>query len=318
MQLNFHPRGGYLLGVSIFQKPMPVVLTDLHGAVVASTKLHWSRDPEEIGDNILAALPSMVEKAGIDIKRVVGIGIAVPGFVDQHQQMALQSNFMGWQDVPVAAAIESRTGIATYVENDANAIAVGEKLFGRARESRNFTLVSLGTGIGCAHFIDGRLHRGHAGGAGEIAHATMDPFGTPCRCGKRGCLTTIASGRAIGIAAIEARLDAETLEEVEVLAERGEPRAIEIIHKAGSTLGLAISHVVQVNNPELVLVVLENTALEGMMHSVIKQTLDASIMPRLARHTQIIFDKVSAEFWARGAAAVAAERFLFNPVKEVS
>ena len=316
VQLGLDRRGGYLIGLTLAHRDGAVlVLTDLHGNVQAQRDFHWSRDPEEVGDRIAAQIPDLCVEAGIDASRIVGIGVAVPGFVDQHQQMVLQSSFMGWQDIPAAAAIEARTGIATYVENDANAVTVGEKLFGRAKESRNFTLVSLGIGIGCAHFIDGRLHRGHTGGAGELAHATMDLMGTPCRCGKRGCLTTISSARAIVNAANEQGIACANLSELEALAERGNETAIGIIHKAGSTLGLAISHVIQMNNPELVLVVLLDGALDGLMHRVVKQTIDACVMPRFARHTQVQFEKVSTDFWARGAAAVAAERFLLNPIQ---
>lgn len=318
VQLALDRRGGYLIGLTLAQRAGAVlVLTDLHGNVQAQRDFPWSRDPEEIGDGIAALIPELCAEARIEPSRIAGIGVAVPGFVDQHQQMVLQSSFMGWQDIPAAAAIEARTGIATYVENDANSVTVGEKLFGRAKESRNFTLVSLGIGIGSAHFIDGRLHRGHSGGAGELAHATMDLMGIPCRCGKRGCLTTISSARAIVNAAAEQGIEVADLSQLEVLAERGNEAAIAIIHKAGSTLGLAISHVVQMNNPELVLVVLLDGALEGLMHRVTKQTLDACIMPRFARHTEIQFEQVSPDFWARGAAAVAAERFLLNPIQPV-
>jgi predicted NBD/HSP70 family sugar kinase len=316
VQLTLDRRGGYLIGLTLAHRPGTVlVLTDLHGNVQVQRDFPWSRDPEEVGDRIAELIPQLCAEAGIAPSRIVGIGIAVPGFVDQHQQMVLQSSFMGWQDIPAAAAIEARTGIATYVENDANAVTVGEKLFGRAKESRNFTLVTLGIGIGSANFIDGRLHRGHTGGAGEIAHATMDLMGTPCRCGKRGCLTTISSARAIVNAATEAGMECANISEVEARAERGNEKAISIIHKAGSTLGLAISHVVQMNNPELVLVVLLDGELDGLMHRVTKQTLDACIMPRFARHTEVQFEKVSTDFWARGAAAVAAERFLLNPIQ---
>jgi predicted NBD/HSP70 family sugar kinase len=315
VQLALDPRGGYLLGVTLVSANILMVLTDLRGSVVATTSFLWTRNPEEIGDGIRASLPKVTADAGIDPKQIAGIGIAVPGFIDHQQQMVLQSSYMGWQDTPAAAAIAARTGIPTYVENDANAIAVGEKLFGRARESRNFTLVSLGTGIGCAHFIDGRLHRGHSGGAGEIAHSTSDPNGLPCRCGKRGCLTTIASARAVVLAANEIGLECDTLDAVERLADGGDERALAIIHRAGGALGLAISHVIQMNNPELVLIVLQHGALDGITHRVVKQTLDACIMPRFAGHTEIQFEKVSADFWARGAAAVAAERYLLNPVR---
>jgi len=315
VQLALDKSGGYLLGLTLAQSPNTVlVLTDLHGNVLASSPFTWSRDPEEIGEHIAALLPGMAETAGISPSRVVGIGVATPGFVDQHQQMVLQSSFMGWQDIPAAAAIEARTGIPTFVENDANAVAVGEKLFGRARESRNFTLVSLGIGIGCAHFIDGRLHRGHSGGAGEIAHATIEIDGTPCRCGKRGCLTTISSVRAMLNAAHESGIDCDSIDELEAMADGYDSKAVSILHKAGSALGLAISHVIQMNNPELVLIVLQHGALDGLLHRVIKQTIDACVMPRLGRHTQVEFEKVSLDFWARGAAAVAAERFLLNPI----
>lgn len=313
VRLAINADGGYLIGLSLVEDPAPIVLTDLRGNLRARAAFPRSEDPDTLGQRIRDALPALRDDAGIAPGAVVGIGMAVPGYVDQTQRVCLQSNFMGWQDTPVAERIEAATGIPTYVENDANAVAVCEKLFGQARESADFALFTLGEGIGGALFIGGHLHRGHSGGAGEISHATMDMDGLPCRCGKRGCLTTIASGRAMLNAARRLGLECQQAGDIERLAEQGDEQAIAILHRAGTALGLAISQSVQMTNPERVVIVLQFGAVDGLMHRVVKQTIDATIMPRLATHTRITFETVSADFWARGAAAVAAERFLLCP-----
>ncbi|MGZ9810872.1 ROK family protein [Pseudoroseicyclus sp. H15] len=313
IRLGLNPGGGYLIGVSLDHDPCAVVLTDLQGKDLASATLPLSGDPAALGQSIAALLPKLCAEAGITADRIVAIGLAVPGFVDADQQTCLQSSFMGWRDRNVAAEIREVTGIATYIENDANAVALGERLFGRARQCDDFLLVSLGTGIGGAMFIDGKLRRGHGGGAGELSHATIEPGGPPCRCGKRGCLTTIASGRAIVADARAAGLQAGSLEEVETLADQGNTDAIAILHRAGGALGLSVSHAVQMLNPELVLIVLQIGSIDGLMHRVVSQTLETNLLPRFAARTRIEFETVSAAFWARGAAAVAAERFLLTP-----
>ena len=111
------------------------------------------------------------------------------------REYASQSNALGWRH-PIAEIIQRVTKIPTYLDNDAHSVATGQKLFGKARESRNFSIIMLGKKIGEGHYINGRLHRGHTGAAGEIGHCTVVPGGPPCDCGKRGCLGSCATSSA--------------------------------------------------------------------------------------------------------------------------
>ena len=308
--LELDPGHGYFVGVSIEQQNCPIVLADLHGEIVAENVLAASSDPSGLADIIKAGVDELIAASGIKREKLKGLSVALSGFVDHSRSICLQSAILGWQDVAFAPMVEQRTGIPTSLENNANAAAVGEKLFGRGRDSADFSVVTFGEGIGCAHYIGGKLFRGHAGGAGELAHCTIELDGAPCRCGKRGCLDTISSRHAVISAAREAGLKAESVQEIEALAKIGDAAAIRILHRAGSALGLAISHVIQLMNPERIVV----AAVEGMMgdlfRTVTKQSLDAHVLRSLSAVTEMRFDDVNQNFWARGAAAIAAHRYL--------
>ena len=103
----------------------------------------------------------------------------------------------GWRDVAIAEIIQRTTRIPTYLDNDAHSVATGQKLFGQARESKNFSIIMLGKKIGDGHYINGRLTRGHTGAAGEIGHCTVVAGGARCDCGKRGCLDMFATSSAL-------------------------------------------------------------------------------------------------------------------------
>ncbi|GGA86431.1 transcriptional regulator [Brucella endophytica] len=311
--LDIHPGCAFLIGVSLLQDPAPIVMTDLGGEIVAEVHIPLSRDPEKIAAEIAASLSALLNDRPGSRERLAGIGIALSGFVDRTQSRCVQSTLLGWQDVPLAEIVAAKVDVPVFIENDAKAVAVSEKLFGEAREVQNFSLVSLGDGIGCAHFIDGKLYRGNHGGAGEIAHLTIEPGGAPCRCGKRGCLDTVASMKAIRESARAEGLICQTLDEIETEAATGNTTAIRILHRAGSALGLAIAHIIQLNDPGEILVTHDEYSFDGLLGTVMRQAIEANVLPRQANETAIRTLRVDETVWARGAAAIAAHRFLVGP-----
>ncbi|MFE0757044.1 ROK family protein [Inquilinus sp. NPDC058860] len=306
--LRLNPTHGYFIGASIVEEPVTLVLTDFHGAVLGQCTAPWSNDPQAIAGTIRDSIPHLLDGAGIPADRLRGIGVALSGLVNHDQDRCLHSANLGWIDLPVAAVVEQATGVPAFLENDANAVATGERLYGLARDYRTFATVTFGDSIGCAHYVDGALYRGHGGGAGEIAHCTIEPGGLPCRCGKRGCLDTVAPRQAI---LAQARgLGVSTMAEVEALAAQGHADAIAILHRAGAALGLAIAHVIQVNDPEFVLIVDVEGAMGPLFRTVTRQAIEANVLPRLAASTTIRFHHATRALWARGAASIAAHRFL--------
>ena len=295
--LRLNPAHGYFIGASIVEEPVTLVLTDFHGAVLGQRTAPWSNDPQAIAGTIRDSIPHLLGEAGIPADRLRGIGVALSGLVNHDQDRCLHSANLGWIDLPVAAVVEQATGVPTFLENDANAVATGERLYGLARDYRTFATVTFGDSIGCAHYVDGVLYRGHGGGAGEIAHCTIEPGGLPCRCGKRGCLDTVAPRQAILAQARARGLAAGTMAEVEALAAQGHAEAIAILHRAGAALGLAIAHVIQVNDPEFVLIVDVEGAMGPLFRTVTQQAIEANVLPRLAASTTIRFHEATRDLW---------------------
>ncbi|WP_459176584.1 ROK family protein [Ewingella americana] len=310
VRLLVQPDGAYFAGVSLLQDPAHMVLINLHGEILSRVSFPLSNVPQQLADEIASALPALLEHHADAAEKLLGLGVTLSGFIDEHQSTCVQSALLGWRDVPLANLISQTTGMDVAIENDAKALAVSEKRFGHARELNSFTLVSHGAGIGSAHFIAGHLYRGAHGGAGEIAHSTIELNGTPCRCGKRGCLDTIASLNAVMQAAKAEGLNVSTMAQIEALASKGNNQAVRILHHAGTALGLAVSHLIQINDPEMILIAHQEGAFSGLFGTVVQQSIDANVLPGVAGLTSVRTFSLNDDTWARAAASIAAHRFL--------
>lgn len=312
IQLSLRASHGYFAGAGISEVLSSMVLTDLRGQVLAECKLPVSFDPEQIAGHIRSGMKQLIRSASITRNSVLGLGLAVSGIVDQAGGVCRFSAALGWRDVPIVDLVGAAVDKQAYVGNDADAIAIAQKLFGAAREMNDFTSVILGRTIGCAHYMDGRLYRGHNGSAGEIGHMTVDPNGAQCRCGKRGCLDTLAGGQSIRERAREAGLKFGSMRDLEQLASDGNRTAIGLLRRAGDALGLAIASLVQINNPETVLFADLEGFGNGLFYTSTRQAIENNILPRFLRSTQIVFQPVEYSFLARGAASVAAQAYLIE------
>jgi len=199
---------------------------------------------------------------------VVALGVGAAGMVQLDGVMRFAPN-VAWREFPLRERIQSAVGIPTLVENDANAAAWGEFRFGAGRGSSDMLLVTVGTGIGGGIVSGGRLFRGAYGFAGEIGHIIVEPGGPLCGCGNQGCWEQVASGRALGRLGREAAAEhpQSVLSElvdgdpsrvtgfiVTTAAQRSDPIAIEIMSKVGRRLGEGIAGLVNILDPDVVVV----------------------------------------------------------------
>ncbi|HKI59058.1 MAG TPA: ROK family transcriptional regulator, partial [Trueperaceae bacterium] len=310
--LDVNPNHGWFAGVRIDEDSMRLALTDLKGAGERSLVVPIQHEPQELAELIGQQLGALASREKIPRARLLGLGIAVSGIVDHRTGICHHSANLGWRDVPIGELVRRATGLPTRVENDTNAVAIAQQMFGRARDVTDFMVVTLGRGIGAAEFLDGRLYRGPDGGAGELGHCTVEPDGETCRCGKRGCLDTVAAEWAILDAARRAGLAVATLPELERLAATGSVPAMTILKRAGGALGLAISHLINIQSPQLVLVSGIDAELGAIMLSATRQAVENSILPRRLASTIIEYHNFDENLWARGAASIAAHHFLVN------
>ena len=200
------------------------------------------------------------------------IGISVPGPVDTATGVVMMPSRMpGWAGFNVRGWLENRFGVPTAVENDANAMAYGEYL-ARPEGLGCTVTVKAGTGIGAGIMIDGKLHRGATFGAGDITHVRVPQAGdTPCSCGNRGCLETVASGSALVAQLVASGVPVENTADVVALAQAGHPVVTTAARTAGATLGQVLCAVTNFFNPTALYVGGQLAAIEPFVAAVRSQ-----------------------------------------------
>ncbi len=312
IMLSLNARYGYFVGVGLTEDPPLMALTDCHGNVLAEHQIGMAMEPEAVAAAIARGIPYLTRASNISREKVLGIGVALSGHVNHAQGMCLHSNLLGWHDVPIARIVERVTQMPTYIDNDAHAVALGQKLFGEARELKSFMVIMLGKKIGAGSYMQGRLFRGNTGAAGEIGHCTVAPGGPRCECGKEGCLEVFATSLALLRRAAELHLPATEIGQLEALAAKGVLKAIELLRHAGSALGIAVANSIQINNPELVLFADLVGFGNGVFTTSARQAIENNIMPHLLSTTRLEFRSVEKDFMVRGAASIAAHQFLIE------
>ncbi len=226
--------------------------------------------PQSVINRIFSTIDHLLSLRNIDSSKLDSISIAAAGVIDFDRGVITSSpNLPGWYDIPLRDIVRERYGVNTFLINDANAAALGEHHFGVGKGVNNLILLTVGTGIGGGIIINGKLYSGLCGSAGEIGHMTIDVNGPRCNCGNIGCLETLASGTAVAREAIkrisqgekssltetvEGEIENITAEEVSLAAQRGDSLALEVILKAATYLGVGMVNMVNIFNPEMIIV----------------------------------------------------------------
>ena len=200
---------------------------------------------------------------------ILGVGVGAPGPLDTKRGIVLLTPNLGWVNMPLRQLIHDRLGLPAALDNDANCAVLGEWWVGAARGARHAIGITIGTGIGGGLIIDGQLYHGASDVAGEIGHTTIDTEGRRCKCGNYGCLEAYASGPNIALRAVEeieagaeSRLRALvggdlgkiTAQTVYQAAADGDELALEIVNDTAKFLGVGIGNLLNVFNPDLVVV----------------------------------------------------------------
>ena len=220
------------------------------------------------GDSALCIVNALVNAAqqwDSDKLPVVATSIMVPGAVDSEKAVVLQApNLPSLVNFELKAELEQRLGWPVFLENDANAAAVGEMWMGAARCCRDVISVTLGTGVGGGVILDGKLWRGSHGSAGEIGHTTVDPFsGLKCKCGNTGCLELFASATAIvrmtreNLAMFpESPLKSEELTAAKVYdaGRNGDELALAVFRRFGMYLGIGLANLINLIDPQIIVI----------------------------------------------------------------
>lgn len=209
-------------------------------------------------DEIVDVIVRLAEECRADSPAdtaVFAIAAAVPATIDEQAGVLTKlPNLPALEGVRLRDILCERLGVPAILENDANAAAYGENWLGASRGVDDSICITLGTGVGGGLIINGQPFRGKDGTAGELGHVCVEPQGVPCGCGGRGCIEQYASASAIVRMAAEAGLDVRSSQEVFNAAVAGNAAARGVFRKMGSYLGIGIASLVNVLNPEMVVI----------------------------------------------------------------
>lgn len=248
------------LGIDIGGTQLRAALVDTHGRVLSRDRRPTpADDPSSLVRILVELIRSVWERTGERVP--VGVGIA--GLVTVDGTVRYGPN-IGIRDLPLATLLGEELGTEVLVANDASVAALGEQRAGAGVDHEDLILVTIGTGVGGGVVIGGRLLTGATGFGGELGHVIVNEGGRPCPCGNRGCVEAYASGSAIGALARDRLVDPMTVTrlrdldrvagpEVTAAAQDGDEVAIEVLEEAGHWLGVALASMVNVLDPELIL-----------------------------------------------------------------
>ncbi len=269
--LHLVPNARYALAAHIGVGVVRVALTDLCAEMLESRieafDLHTPAT--EVLSRIISLSEEIIQAGQIERGRLIGMGVGASGLVNYQTGVNILAPNLGWRDVPIQTILETSLELPVTVDNNVRAMALGEAYFGEGRGATSLAFVYGRTGVGAGFVVDGRVFRGTNAGAGEIGHAIMMPDdGEPCRCGQKGCLETLVSEQVIlrkaqVLAAqfpngklaqlFEQNGELRQIEIVFKAARQGDQDAIDIIDGVGCYLGIALANLVNIFNPELII-----------------------------------------------------------------
>ncbi|WP_189225784.1 ROK family transcriptional regulator [Saccharothrix coeruleofusca] len=253
--LRVNPSYGHVVGVDIGETGVKVELFDLVMTKLAAVERPLPPlDPPAVGRVVSSCLLEVLDRAGIAEDRVLGVGIGVPGTVEQGPSPLVHAQSIGWDRVPLVELVRSGgTSLPLFVENGAKTQGQAEMWFGAGRGARHVVVALIGSGVGAAVVADGEVYRGTTSSAGEWGHTTIVYGGRRCRCGARGCLEAYVGAEAIlaRYRAVRGRAPDGRSGVDELIAEAERSReAAAVLEETAGLLGAGIANLVNLFNPE--------------------------------------------------------------------
>ncbi len=282
------------IGIDVGGTNVKLALVTSEGKIIYSNSIPTRAEMgyEYTVDNIKQAIRDLLQETSVNPKDVEGIGFGFPGQVDYKSGIVrLAPNIPGWVDVPIAKMIEDEFHIPTRVDNDVRCAALGELNFGAGKGCENLICITVGTGIGSGLIVNGKLVRGASNAAGEIGHIKLQMHDGPiCGCGDTGCLEAFASGPAIVAMAEDYIKGGKSTKFRELAnpditpyivceaAKAGDPVAKRIFTIMGEYIGIGLASVVNLLNPEKVIIGGGVAAAGSFLMDPLKETLKKRAM----------------------------------------
>lgn len=295
----------HFLGFKVTGATVRGVVTDLRATIVDEATVNLTRTSV---DEVVDAISSLSSRLGSAVDSVSAMGIGVGGLVEKNG-VVQSAPFLEWENVPLKALVELRTGIPTVVANDLIAFTEYENWFGAGREIERFAVITLGVGIGYGLVVHDEIVADGDYGIGLVGHWPIDPFGPVCPAGHRGCARSVLTNSAITDAVSSAIGRAVTYEAALDLASQGEPAAMRIVDEAGRGLGRLIAAISNLTMPEVVVLGGEGVRLADVASKSIAEGIAENRDPR-AHSPRLHTTSGDDSEWCRGAAVLAIQNYV--------
>ena len=317
---------------------LPVLAIDLGGtkiiAAITSTEGQImareycltlaNKGPQSVINRILSTVDRLLGLRNIGSSQLDSISVAAAGAIDSEKGLVTSSpNLPGWHDIPLRDIMKEKYGIDTFLINDASAAALGEHHFGAGKGVNNLIYLTVSTGIGGGIIINGKLYSGSSSSAGEIGHMTIDVNGPRCNCGNIGCWEMLASGTAVAKEAIrrisqgekssltkimEGKIESITAEKVSMAAQSGDSLAMEVISKVATYLGVGMVNLVNIFNPEMIIVGGGMSKMGDLLLEPARQVVRERSFQLSARAVRIVPAQLGEDAGVLGVAIFAFEQ----------
>lgn len=318
----------WLVGVDVGGTSIKMAFINLMGDIIYSWEI--DTDKRERGRYIPVDIARSIDKELNELNqtksKLIGIGIGAPGPVNEQDGSIEIAINLGWENFPLQNILERETSLPVVVDNDANIAAIGEMWKGAGEGAKNLICVTLGTGVGGGIIVNGEIVRGANGAGGEIGHITSVPKdGSPCNCGKTGCLETVASATGITRLALEELASTNRISKLRDpydthqtvtsklvfdAVKEGDEIAKQVIDQVAFYLGLAIANLANGLNPEKIVIGGGVSKAGHALLTPLKEQFSQFAFPRVAQGAELVIATLGNDAGVVGGAWLAKEKLM--------
>ncbi len=323
LMYSLKPDIQFIVAVSMDQLITRIAVMDMQNNYVGEVEkidLPLAKNPQSL-IRLTEAIAAFLQKTPIDIQKIAGIGIGMPGFIDVKK--GINYSFLETPEGSITKYISKAVGLPVFIDNDSSLIALAELRFGAAANERNVMVINMGWGVGLGMILDGELYRGDNGFAGEFSHIPVFTNNKLCSCGKKGCLETETSllvlvekalkgvneGRVSSLEGIPNDNPEEANNLIIKSALEGDQFAVELLSEIGYKIGRGVAILIHLLNPKLIVLSGRGSIAGKIWQAPIQQALNEHCIPRLAHNATIEVSDLGFKAELIGAATLVMENF---------
>lgn len=307
----------YVIGIDLGGTKISGAIANLKGDIISKYIIPTNAHEGEkvVLKRITIVIEKVMEESKIDKDKILAIGIGSPGPLDAKKGVILTTPNIPFKNFNIVKPLKDRFNIPVYLDNDANAAAIGEYIFGAGQGTNNMVFITVSTGIGGGAILNGKIYRGNTCNALEIGHMTIEKDGPKCNCGNYGCAEALASGTAIGRTAREAVEKGEntslssyekiTAYEVFKEAEKGDAVAQKVLDRALNYLGICVANIVISFDPEMIVIGGGVSKGGDIVFQKVREVVNKRCFKAMSESTKIVPAALGTDAGVIGAVALA-------------